>query len=106
MTHGRRCNPIAVSRHAGKKSDLLAAGAAGVIVTDEDNAVEGARRHTNGVGADIILDSVMGPGLLELAKAAKSGGTLVAVGRLDPRPAPAHPDDQEPAREPLPRSSW
>lgn len=80
--------PIAVSRHAGKKSDLLAAGAAAVIVTDQDSVVEGARQHTNGVGADIILDSVMGPGLLELAKAAKSGGTLVTVGRLDPRPAP------------------
>jgi NADPH:quinone reductase len=80
--------PIAVSRHAGKKSDLLAAGAAAVIVTDEDDVVEGTRHHTNGVGADIILDSVMGPGLLDLAKAAKSGGTLVTVGALDPRPAP------------------
>jgi len=80
--------PIAVSRHADKKSDLLAAGAAAVIVTDEDNVVEGTRQHTNGVGADIILDSVMGPGLPELAKAAKLGGTLVTVGQLDPRPAP------------------
>jgi NADPH:quinone reductase len=80
--------PIAVSRHADKKSDLLAAGAAAVIVTDEDNIAEGARQHTNGGGADIILDSVMGPGLLELAKAAKLGGTLVTVGSLDPRPAP------------------
>jgi NADPH:quinone reductase len=80
--------PIAVTRHADKRSDLLAAGAAAVIVTDEDNVVEAARQHTNGVGADIILDSVMGPGLLDLAKAAKLAGTLVIVGRLDPRPAP------------------
>jgi NADPH:quinone reductase-like Zn-dependent oxidoreductase len=80
--------PIAVSRHADKKSDLLAAGAAAVIVTDEESVVEGARQHTGGLGADIILDSVMGPGLLELAKTAKPGGTLVTVGMLDPRPAP------------------
>lgn len=80
--------PIAVSRHAGKKSDLLAAGAAAVIVTDEEDVVECARQHTDGVGADIILDSVMGPGLLALAKTAKPGGTLVTVGWLDPRPTP------------------
>jgi NADPH:quinone reductase len=80
--------PIAVTRHADKKSDLLAAGAAAVIVTDQENVVEGARQHTNGAGADIVLDSVMGPGLLEVARAAKSGGTLVIVGALDPRPAP------------------
>ena len=36
---------------------------------------------------DIILDSVMGPGLAGLATAARSGGTLVTVGWLDPRPA-------------------
>jgi NADPH2:quinone reductase len=36
---------------------------------------------------DIIIDSVMGPGLAELARAARPGGTLVAVGWLDPRPA-------------------
>ena len=77
-----------MTRHADKNSELLAAGAAAVIVTDEDNVVEGARQHTTGAGADIILDSVMGPGLLEVAKAAKPGGTLVTVGQLDPRPTP------------------
>ncbi|TCN50855.1 zinc-binding alcohol dehydrogenase family protein [Rhodococcus sp. SMB37] len=29
----------------------------------------------------------MGPGLSDLAQTARPGGTLVAVGRLDPRPA-------------------
>jgi NADPH:quinone reductase-like Zn-dependent oxidoreductase len=80
--------PIAVSRHVDKKNDLFAAGAAAVIVTDDENVVDGARKHTGDVGADIILDSVMGPGLLELTKTAKLGGTLVTVGMLDPRPAP------------------
>lgn len=81
--------PIAVSRHTAKKDELLGAGAAAVIATDQDGIVAATRQHTNGIGADIILDSVMGPGLLDLAKAAKPiSGTLVTVGWLDPRPAP------------------
>ncbi|GHE92338.1 zinc-dependent alcohol dehydrogenase family protein [Streptomyces fumanus] len=81
--------PIAVTRHAAKRDGLLAAGAAAVVATDTEDIVEATRSHTGGAGADIILDSVMGPGLAELAKAAKRfSGTLVTVGWLDPRPAP------------------
>ncbi|MQY24250.1 zinc-dependent alcohol dehydrogenase family protein [Nocardia macrotermitis] len=85
--------PIAVTSHAAKKDALLAAGAAAVIASDEENVTEAVRRETGGVGADIILDSVMGPGLAELASAAKFGGTVITVGWLDPRPAsfPANP---------------
>jgi NADPH:quinone reductase-like Zn-dependent oxidoreductase len=49
--------PLAVTRHAAKKDTLLAAGAAAVIVTDHDDVVEATHRHTNGAGADIVLDS-------------------------------------------------
>jgi NADPH:quinone reductase-like Zn-dependent oxidoreductase len=80
--------PIAITRHIAKKDDLLAAGAAAVIATDHANVVEAVRHHTGGAGADIILDLVMGPGLQDLVKAARPGGTLVAAGALDPRPAP------------------
>ncbi|MFC8381279.1 zinc-dependent alcohol dehydrogenase family protein [Nocardia sp. NPDC057272] len=81
--------PLAVTRSAAKERTLLAAGAAAVIVTDRDDVVEATHRHTNGIGADIILDSVMGPGLAELADAAKRfSGRLITVGWLDPRPAP------------------
>lgn len=81
--------PLAVTRRPAKQDTLLAAGAAAVIVTDHDDVVEATHRHTNGAGADIILDSIMGPGLAELAGAAKRfSGTLVTVGWLDPRPAP------------------
>ncbi|MFD5136364.1 zinc-binding dehydrogenase [Streptomyces sp. NPDC058378] len=62
-------------------------GAEAVIATDQDDVSEAAHRHTGGAGADIILDTVMGPGLADLAKAAKPGGTLVTAGWLDPRPA-------------------
>nr|WP_237536435.1 zinc-dependent alcohol dehydrogenase family protein [Streptomyces sp. SID5785] len=81
--------PIAVTRHEAKRDALLAAGAAAVIATDTEDLVEAARRHTGGAGADIVIDSVMGPGLAQLAQAAKRfTGTLVTVGWLDPRPAP------------------
>jgi NADPH:quinone reductase-like Zn-dependent oxidoreductase len=80
--------PLAVTRTDTKKAALLAAGAAAVIVSEDDDVVEATRHHTNGAGADIIVDSVMGPGLLELATAATFGGTLLTVGWLDPRPAP------------------
>lgn len=81
--------PIAVTRHTAKRKDLLAAGAAAVVATDAEDTVEATRVHTGGAGADIILDSVMGPGLAQLANAAKRfTGTLVTVGWLDPHPAP------------------
>lgn len=79
--------PLAVTRHAAKKDALLAAGAAQVIVTDEESVPDAARKHTGGLGVDIIIDSVMGPGLAELATAARPGGKLLTVGWLDPRPA-------------------
>ena len=72
---------------------LLAAGAAAVIATDREDIGEATRRHTGGVGADIILDAVMGPGLAEVSVGGKLGGTLATVGWLAPRPAsfPANP---------------
>ncbi|OWV06845.1 alcohol dehydrogenase [Micromonospora wenchangensis] len=85
--------PIAVTRHSATVDGLVAAGAAAVIATDREDVVEATRRHTGGVGVDIVLDAVMGPGLAELSLAAKLGGTLATVGWLDPRPAsfPANP---------------
>ncbi|MGI5329350.1 zinc-dependent alcohol dehydrogenase family protein [Actinomadura nitritigenes] len=81
--------PLAVTRRTAKKDELLAAGAGAVIATDQDDLAKAVALHTGGAGADIILDSVMGPGLADLAMAAKRfTGTLVTVGWLDPRPAP------------------
>ncbi|MQY26656.1 zinc-dependent alcohol dehydrogenase family protein [Nocardia aurantia] len=78
--------PLAVTRGATKKQALHAAGAAAVIVTDDEDVVDATHRHFGG-GADIVLDSVTGPGLAHLAEAANAGATLVTVGWLDPRPA-------------------
>jgi NADPH:quinone reductase-like Zn-dependent oxidoreductase len=80
--------PIAVTRHGAKAGDLLAAGAAAVVATDHEDVAEAVRRQVGGAGADIVLDLVMGPGQQDLLKAARPGGTLVAAGFLDPRPAP------------------
>jgi NADPH2:quinone reductase len=79
--------PVAVTRSSAKREALLKAGAAAVIARDQENVVETAQALTGGAGVDIILDSVMGPGLAELATAARSGGSLISVGWLDPRPA-------------------
>jgi NADPH:quinone reductase-like Zn-dependent oxidoreductase len=80
--------PIAVTRHSAKTDDLIAAGAAAVIATDHAGVAEAVRRRTGGDGADIVLDLVAGPGQQDLLQAARPGGTLVAAGFLDPRPAP------------------
>ncbi|MEV5761091.1 zinc-dependent alcohol dehydrogenase family protein [Streptomyces tendae] len=80
--------PIAVTRHSAKKDDLLAAGATAAIATDQTDIAEAVHHHTGGTGADIILDLVTGPGQQDLLTAARPGGTLVAAGFLDPRPAP------------------
>ncbi|MDA4888378.1 zinc-dependent alcohol dehydrogenase family protein [Streptomyces ardesiacus] len=80
--------PIAVTRHAAKKDNLLAAGAAAAIATDQTDIAQAVHHHTGGTGADIILDLVTGPGQQDLLTAARPGGTLVAAGFLDPRPAP------------------
>jgi NADPH:quinone reductase len=80
--------PLAVTRHSASKAALLAAGAAAVIATDQDDLVPAALAHAGPAGVDIILDFVMGPGLADLARTARPNGVLVSAGYLDPRPAP------------------
>ncbi|GAB7070511.1 zinc-dependent alcohol dehydrogenase family protein [Mycobacterium hodleri] len=79
--------PLAVTRSPEKTDLLLRAGAAAVFGADATDVAQAARSHTGGAGVDVVVDSVMGPGLAQLATAAKTGGTLVTVGWLDPRPA-------------------
>jgi NADPH:quinone reductase len=79
--------PIAVTRHADKKDALVKAGARHVIAADDGDVAGTARDLTGGAGADIILDSVAGPGLAGLSNALKDNGTIVVLGWLDTRPA-------------------
>ena len=78
--------PLAVTRQTAKKDALLAAGAAAVSATDQDDIVKATKQHTGGADADIILDFVMGPGLAGLAGAAKFSGTLVTQAGWTPGP--------------------
>ncbi|TYQ09745.1 UNVERIFIED_ORG: NADPH:quinone reductase-like Zn-dependent oxidoreductase [Gordonia westfalica J30] len=80
--------PIAVSRNVANEDDLFDIGAAAVVTTDRDDLVEAVGYHTDGVGADIVLDLVAGPGQRQLSEAARTGATLLAAGFLDSRPAP------------------
>ncbi|WP_411124242.1 zinc-dependent alcohol dehydrogenase family protein [Streptomyces sp. x-19] len=74
--------PIATTRTAVKKDALLAAGAADVVVTDEEDVVARVRELTGGRGAEFVFDAIAGPGVLDLAKVVAPGGTLFEYGAL------------------------
>ncbi|WP_035848379.1 zinc-dependent alcohol dehydrogenase family protein [Kitasatospora azatica] len=80
--------PIAVTRTAAKREQLLKLGAAGVVVTEEEDLLERVRAVTGGRGAEIVFDSVAGPGLATVAQAVAPGGLLIVYGWLDQQPAP------------------
>ncbi|MEU7638477.1 zinc-dependent alcohol dehydrogenase family protein [Streptomyces sp. NPDC039016] len=74
--------PIATTRTAAKKDALLAAGAADVVVTDEEDVVARVRGLTGGRGAEFVFDAIAGPGVLDLARVVAPGGTLFVYGAL------------------------
>lgn len=78
---------IAITRGADKKSFLMGAGADHVIVSDEQDLVEGVMAVTSGKGADMAFDPVAGPMLGQLAAAAAPGATIFEYGALSPAPA-------------------
>ncbi|MEU6497078.1 zinc-dependent alcohol dehydrogenase family protein [Streptomyces sp. NPDC046984] len=80
--------PIATTRGADKKQALLDAGAAHVIVTDEEDLPTRVKEMTNGEGVRLAFDPVAGPGVDTLAEAIAPGGRLLVYGALDPRPTP------------------
>ncbi|MDB6065409.1 MAG: Alcohol dehydrogenase zinc-binding domain protein [Pedosphaera sp.] len=80
--------PIATTRNAGKVQALLDAGASAVINTKESDLVGQVRQLTNGKGANIIFDPVVGPQLEALCEAAAPSARIFLYGLLDPRPAP------------------
>ena len=76
--------PIAATRGAGKKDFLLNIGAARVVVTDEEDLAESVLAITDGAGADVIFDPVVGSYLAKLAEAAAYHGTIFCYGHLSP----------------------
>jgi NADPH:quinone reductase-like Zn-dependent oxidoreductase len=54
-------HPIALTRSSTKKEQLLEAGAAHVIAIEEQDVVAEVIRITNGNGARVVFDPVVGP---------------------------------------------
>lgn len=80
--------PIATTRDAAKRQRLLEAGAADVIVTDDEDLPTRVKEITGGEGVRLAFDPIAGPGVETIAQAVAPGGHLVVYGALDPRPTP------------------
>src|SRR6202022_2944327 len=75
---------IALTRTSAKKQQLLDAGAAQVIATEETDLVGEVMRITNGLGARVAFDPVGGPTFPKLISALSSGGIIYIYGLLSP----------------------
>ncbi|MER7934583.1 MULTISPECIES: zinc-binding dehydrogenase [unclassified Streptomyces] len=79
---------VATTRSPDKKQAPLDAGAAHVIVTDEEDLPTRVKEITSGEGVRLAFDPIAGPGVDTLAEAIAAGGKLLVYGALDPRPTP------------------
>src|SRR3981189_3700717 len=73
---------IALTRSSTKKQQLLDAGAAHVIATEEVDMVAEVMRITNGQGARVAFDPVGGPSFPKLISALAFGGIIYIYGLL------------------------
>lgn len=80
--------PIATTRASTKKQALLAAGAAHVIVTEEEDMVARLRDITGGIGARVVFDAISGPQVESLAEGMATHGILIEYGLLSGEPTP------------------
>jgi NADPH:quinone reductase-like Zn-dependent oxidoreductase len=80
--------PVALTRGQSKRQALVDAGAARVIVTDEQDLVSEILAATDGKGARVVFDPVGGPTFAKLAKATARFGILFIYGALSPEPTP------------------
>ncbi|MEM5431075.1 zinc-dependent alcohol dehydrogenase family protein [Cupriavidus oxalaticus] len=79
--------PVALTRTGAKRKQLLDAGAAFVIATEEQDMVAEVMRITAGAGARVVFDPVGGPSLGKLIQAMKTGGILLVYGALSEEPS-------------------
>jgi NADPH:quinone reductase-like Zn-dependent oxidoreductase len=80
--------PVALTRGKSKRQALLGAGAAHVIVTDEQDLVREVLGLTGGKGARVVFDPVGGPTFAKLAQATARLGILFLYGALSGEPTP------------------
>ena len=82
ITNYTGATPIALTRTSTKKEQLLEAGAAHVIATEEQDLVAEVMRITNGDGAHVIFDPVVGPTFSKLILALANQGIVYIYGNL------------------------
>jgi NADPH:quinone reductase-like Zn-dependent oxidoreductase len=80
--------PVALTRGRSKRKALTDAGAAHVIVTDEQDLVGEVLAISAGRGARIVFDPVGGPIIAKLTQAMARFGILFIYGALSPEPTP------------------
>ena len=78
--------PIGVTRTRAKAEAVRDAGAAAVIVSEDEDLVTRVMEITDGAGADYIFDPVAGPNFGLLAEAAAPHGTIILYGATSPEP--------------------
>lgn len=79
---------IATTRQPDKAARLIQTGADQVVVTSSEPLVERVLTLTEGKGADVIVDSISGPIVADLAECAAYRGHIFLYGRLDETPTP------------------
>jgi NADPH:quinone reductase-like Zn-dependent oxidoreductase len=88
MANAEGAIPIAATRKADKRDELLSLGAAHVVVTEEEDLVKRLMEITGNNGARIIFDPVGGPGVEKLVQAAAFEGIIFEYGGLSMQPTP------------------
>jgi NADPH:quinone reductase-like Zn-dependent oxidoreductase len=79
---------IATTRKSDKKEELTKLGADYVIATEEEDYVARVGEITQGKGARVTFDPVVGPFMEKLVEAAQPGGIIFAYGGLSGQPTP------------------
>jgi NADPH:quinone reductase-like Zn-dependent oxidoreductase len=80
--------PVAITRKRTKMRDLLAAGAAHVIASEEEDLLAGLTDIAGPEAVRVVFDAVGGPAFEPLTAAMARGGILLEYGGLSPEPTP------------------
>jgi len=82
--------PVVTTRTAAKREALLHAGAAHVIVTNDEDMVTRANQITNGAGIRVVFDAVAGPDVAKFTELMAPHGIALIYGllSLDPTQIP------------------
>jgi len=88
MANSVGATPVAITRTRAKADALKKAGAAHVIISQEQDVADEVMKITGGEGARIVFDPVGGPMLEQLAQATARFGVIFQYGALSTEPTP------------------